>query len=940
MTLEQWSQRLLRHFESLAGSRASSGQQIFALEHSLNDTEIEELSSLLRAELEGDGPLSAHWLLWVIYASERGYAYAGDEYWPSFEAQTPRWEVDDRYKLARYFKKFRDAFGGVVPCGRWAEHFAIISWPITHAVLPRYLQRQFAKRLYELRHSLIALRAPTPGDVGRLLATNANHTSARFQVFLQQEVLAGQIALALLDIEPAIGEEIIYEPTLRRIISDLEKVRSARDWLRETRYVVKDRFKGIGDGRLGGIQGGRWRAAPTDLLIRPSIRLRHRGEGTWAVGLDIPSFQKVAALSASVRSFLMATRCRLNGANDVKPAGWLLSGNRRALLKRWPDVEKPLIQFEAPNNELDQLLEAECRLDRGPTWLFRIAGDGTAREIAGRIVRPGSRYVVVTTKEKPTLHTQMGYCRLDCVGIRAYRLEVPLYVPTEDVAWLSRLGLQVARTVRVWPGGLSARGWDGEGHGEWLTTEAPCFGIMHDHAVDEYVLRLDDGPEMAVKAGEQTMPVFVRIAPLPAGKHRLTVQARRSAMLEKTVATPAAEGFVQLHVREPAPWIPGTVSHTGLLATLDPHDADLDSLWKNEVSLSVQGPENHSVAVTVSLRDKDGRTILSKEIGGDMGLPVTRDEWSRTFSQFLEREEKVNAWRYLEAASGQLDIKGEELGEFSFRFEHDVLPLRWALRRDQENIAVRLVDDTGDETSRLQIRFFSMSRPFKAERVSPDEALFWRGVDPAGGLFYAKQGHHRDAVVVIPGRRMGGLQSLVVESDFRDVREGLVGVGYALRLYSRWREARVYGSLGNVRKEHLLEGFRDNLYERLCGRNWARVEAAFRNARDRPHALNILQGAVAPRWPGFATCLRREYLQMNDDYDRASQWYSDVTARYHVRSSQKLCDFALKLASQPDQLSDMEGKEPNEMLSAILRNPTILRGARLLAILRANGADL
>ena len=940
MTLEQWSQRLLRHFESLAGSRASSGRQIFALEHSLNDTEIEELSSLLRAELEGDGPLSAHWLLWVIYASERGYAYAGDEYWPSFEAQTPRWEVDDRYKLARYFKKFRDAFGGVVPCGRWAEHFTIISWPITHAVLPRYLQRQFAKRLYELRHSLIALRAPTPGDVGRLLATNANHTSARFQVFLQQEVLAGQIALALLDIEPAIGEEIIYEPTLRRIISDLEKVRSARDWLRETRYVVKDRFKGIGDGRLGGIQGGRWRAAPTDLLIRPSIRLRHRGEGTWAVGLDIPSFQKVAALSASVRSFLMATRCRLNGANDVKPAGWLLSGNRRALLKRWPDVEKPLIQFEAPNNELDQLLEAECRLDRGPTWLFRIAGDGTAREIAGRIVRPGSRYVVVTTKEKPTLHTQMGDCRLDCVGIRAYRLEVPLYVPTEDVAWLSRLGLQVARTVRVWPGGLSARGWDGEGHGEWLTTEAPCFGIMHDHAVDEYVLRLDDGPEMAVKAGEQTMPVFVRIAPLPAGKHRLTVQARRSAMLEKTVATPAAEGFVQLHVREPAPWIPGTVSHTGLLATLDPHDADLDSLWKNEVSLSVQGPENHSVAVTVSLRDKDGRTILSKEIGGDMGLPVTRDEWSRTFSQFLEREEKVNAWRYLEAASGQLDIKGEELGEFSFRFEHDVLPLRWALRRDQENIAVRLVDDTGDETSRLQIRFFSMSRPFKAERVSPDEALFWRGVDPAGGLFYAKQGHHRDAVVVIPGRRMGGLQSLVVESDFRDVREGLVGVGYALRLYSRWREARVYGSLGNVRKEHLLEGFRDNLYERLCGRNWARVEAAFRNARDRPHALNILQGAVAPRWPGFATCLRREYLQMNDDYDRASQWYSDVTARYHVRSSQKLCDFALKLASQPDQLSDMEGKEPNEMLSAILRNPTILRGARLLAILRANGADL
>ena len=59
MNLEQWSQRLMRHFESLAGSRASSRRQIFGLEHSLNDIEIKELSSLLRAQLEGDGPLSA-----------------------------------------------------------------------------------------------------------------------------------------------------------------------------------------------------------------------------------------------------------------------------------------------------------------------------------------------------------------------------------------------------------------------------------------------------------------------------------------------------------------------------------------------------------------------------------------------------------------------------------------------------------------------------------------------------------------------------------------------------------------------------------------------------------------------------------------------------------------------------------------------------------------
>ena len=48
----------------------------------------------------------------------------------------------------------------------WASHFNIIAWPVTHAILPRYLQRQFAKLLYELRFHLIRLSAFEPAMVG------------------------------------------------------------------------------------------------------------------------------------------------------------------------------------------------------------------------------------------------------------------------------------------------------------------------------------------------------------------------------------------------------------------------------------------------------------------------------------------------------------------------------------------------------------------------------------------------------------------------------------------------------------------------------------------------------------------------------------------------------------------------------------------------------
>src|SRR3712207_7713201 len=51
---------------------------------------------------------------------------------------------------------FKRQFAGATPSGRWAEHFSIIAWPITHAILPRDLQQQLARILYDLRHSFSA----------------------------------------------------------------------------------------------------------------------------------------------------------------------------------------------------------------------------------------------------------------------------------------------------------------------------------------------------------------------------------------------------------------------------------------------------------------------------------------------------------------------------------------------------------------------------------------------------------------------------------------------------------------------------------------------------------------------------------------------------------------------------------------------------------------
>ena len=63
---------------------------------------------------------------------------------------------------------------------------------------------------------------------------------------------------------------------------------------------------------------------------------------------------------------------------------------------------------------------------------------------------------------------------------------MPNHIPTEVTSQFRELGLNVVRTIRVWPAGLPGRGWDGEGGTEWLTTESPCLGIAPDHPLEGY----------------------------------------------------------------------------------------------------------------------------------------------------------------------------------------------------------------------------------------------------------------------------------------------------------------------------------------------------------------------------------------------------------------------------------------------------------------------
>lgn len=937
LPLEHWQDRLYRHFKSLSSLRAASGLPIFALEHGLTTEEVTEISSLLQAHASSGKRLSTYWLLWVVYATEIGYGYTGDEYWQSFEEQTPGWQFHHRNSLRNWFRKFQSTYHGVRPSGAWAENFPIIAWPITHAIVPKYLQYQFARALYQLRFHLAGLNTLGSLSVGRLLATHTYDATTRFEKFLQQQELTGRIVLGLLGEAPSDGQGPIYADALQRIITDLETVRSTRGWLKEARRTVIDRFKGIGKGAGPSVWGedssGRDRAVGHFRKpdIRPIILLRYSGAGKWAVAMEIPSFGSVAALNPGLRSFLKRTRCRLAGATDTKPAGWVLSGSRIGVLKSWPHATEPLVKFEKPHAVLNGLLQTDCLLSAGPVWLFRLGPDGRAREIRGHNVHPGAEYILVTTGEFASDSPLLTSCEVDCVGVRAVRISVPENLTGEETAQINVLGLEVARTVQVWPAGLPCRKWDGDGQSEWLTTESPRFGMVHDHPVTSYAVRLNDNTGLTVAAPDVGQPVFVELSPLPVGKHLLTVTAQRDASRTDASQQPTLDGFVELSVREPEPWSPGTPAHTGLIVMVDPHDADLDDFWANDIDLSIAGPESHSVTCTVSLEAGSGDQILYEKAGQALRLPVKSDAWRKRFAPLVQREEAV--WRYLEATTGSLHIDGGELGKYVLRFERDVLPVRWVTRLLHRKVFLRLIDDTGLETDQAKCQVFRMERPTQAEIPSVSNLL--EGISPPlpGGLFVARHGDHGADIVVSSGLAAGeGFQGLGINTDFSDIENGSTSVAVGLRILESWANARLVGIVADYRRTQITRDFLAAIYSKLCGSNWADAETAFRKNPNSRHCGDVLQRRVGKN-KSFNAVLRKDHAQLRDDVTQSSRWYADLTHRYGVCSDGTLCQFAVRLATEPHNLPSFYDTDLDSLTRKAASNPEILRGARFATLL-------
>ncbi|MGB9233877.1 MAG: hypothetical protein WCC04_05645 [Terriglobales bacterium] len=950
MTLNEWQKRLEDHFTILKQkhSSGSTAYPIFALEHDLGPSETQSLATALEEQIRYSSPSDQHWLVWVVYAAEIGYAYSGDEYWQTFAESTPGWaalpQVAAREWIRDAFKRFQRTFNGATPVGKWSQHFSIICWPITHAILPQDLQRQLAETLYEIRHMFDSDLLSSVEDLGRQIEANSWKASSRFRQFAQEHVLLGQIASALLLTEEERANSLILPSTLQRIAADLDRERRSREWLSSARnHAAIVKLKGLsrGWGTDREVSEDEESEGPRAQLLRlgiePTLLLRKTSGKEWEVRLNLPCLSPLLGRFPVFRDILSSQRCLVTGAKDRRPIAreTFLRGSKEVPLAKWPVTGEVLLQFETSCPELDYLLHTECLIRPGPRWVFKVGTDGIAREVKGHTVRPGCEYVIVE-------HWNSGHSldgsplALACEGVAALLLQVPDTISQIYREQLTELGLNPASVIRVWPAGLPPSQWDDEGEAEWINSSRVCIGMSADCELDGIILNLV-GPvseKLAIEKAAISGPLFIDLGTLHPGNYKLHVIS--------AAASGPTTGTLAVRIRESNRLESEPTPGTPFFYRLTPANPPLQRFWDGDAGLEIFGPEGVKVETELSLlkNTSDPLPLISRQLDG-LRLPVLAADFAERFNTAKQDTRLLNA--YEEANHCVVHIRTAEFGEYRLRLEREFSPIRWVMRFENQSYCLQLIE--ADETAGIRVFRCPFRVPDQMEVIPPSSFVKRCRLPEEGGLYVACAGDYRTSIIVPPVLHSFSDLAFTPLPLRRDRTE--TDLGQIIKSAEMWSQSRLSGNLlANQRRNTAVGHLKDAIIGLLCGDEWLECELRHRRMGTLPHSLEhmistkpyhaLVGGALVKQRSAFPYLSIREIAQI---VYRLSKNYLNVPvfslAREHGVSRQEwITELCVRLMYEPQEVSNWAGEDFMAGLHYVIGQPILVRATRFAVLLR------
>lgn len=927
LSLDEAQERLKDHFGALSAARKALGYPVYAIEHDFSEQERIAVRSELDAGLRSLRlPSPKHWLVWIAAAAEVGYAYDGDEYWQSFAAAFPSWRVYGNRELVRtWYNDFVRAYGGVRPQGAWAQQFPIIALPITHAIVPHYLQRLLIDHLTDCSGDLRALGDASAAEIGIVLRDRYYGGFRRFSRFLEETELTGRLILALRDEEIEEQTPRFSPPTFRRIVDDIEglpqtasKLRRVQRVLREARVAAQSNFH-----RGAPSAPGHAAAAPATRAAK--LFARREESGDWSLRLRVASFERELLANDGAMQDVDRGRVRFTDA----AAGWMPGAALRTYAKGFErlakalPIERPLLEIQGDNAKLGPVVSAATKLSGGPPYLLRCHID-TAHQIEGRHVRAGETYLWLTSAvptEEFTALFNPTPLRLELAGLVGVEFSTPSHFNKEHLAALTACGIGHAVTVRIESAGLSVRWSNAEAAQVWLDTEEPILRLAADFPVSEYIVDLD---QRRTRIPTTERSVFLSLGKLGVGRHVLEVGA----------ATPTPGLRIQSEhfefvVRPSETWTANSPTRAGLDLLTIPHAATIEDLVAGRASVEVRGPPTRLSEMRARLYANNGEEVRDDRLHRAR-LPIQVDQLRKAM-EMLARPEWSEAME--SAARIELRVSVDELGSAHLNFAHAVEPIRWKLERAETQWIARLIDE-GDNAPGIRVSMFEMSAPADPVPIAIDDALKGIALHPPGALLLARHNGLATAAVmsVVAGEGPMGIQDMLPgcgceggEDDPDDLRR-------LVRAYRLWTRAVLRGPWAQLRRAHVQRELRRAHVRVLAGDQWADQWSRYMDGEDLLDAIKDIREHV-----GFGPAVVRSKNLWTMQATEAASAFAELAERYRVEENKARSRDAALLAFDPDQLAWKTPTAAQEGSDQLVGKRALIKGAYLAAALRERG---
>jgi len=963
MSLDHWQEKIYDAFNLLDDFRSDTPNQnpIFALEHGLSASELDCLKADIRTHIANYEPYDRHWLPWVVYATEIGYTYDGQEYWQTFESNTSGWtrlRDRNRFWIRECFIEFQKKFNVAKPSGPWAEHFTNICWPIRHAILPHYLQHQLAKALFDLHLSFRSEHFQSPSVLGNFISTHCRTGTKRFRELLEDSALVGQFCMALLLHNNKISEELLLKETQIRIVADLSKEQKERSWLESAQMQAMVKYKGLHQNKVIGRGYGnreipdRIEEEPFRIDTKPKIFLYPmvKGEG-YAVKLELQDLRSFAECFRNYEPFIANNFCTINGTTGSPlPKGMFLRPGPHPVypLNRWPSSNETLIKYEDAPPELHSLLSMNNFIPAGEIHLFKISMDNIGYEIYEKNLRPNQKYVIVSMSPIERDGMVFKPFNLECEGVYSALVETPNEFTSDFENLVKKHGLRCVKSLRVWPVGIPTKDWDDEGYAVWLAGDHIRFAIQADYELEriEVTINDDDDPYLIDTPESNCEPILFDIPFLPPGNNQIEIKAipKYKSQNENIV------GYLTAIVIEPQVQDAKTLNQGSLKGFVYPENPSMEEIWTNDISIEIYGPVGQDIECKVRYLDsKTNAVIREKRISG-LKLPILSEQWRKNFAALINRDESMQE-AYDEAHSCELFFYAEEKGYFTISGERKFTPIRWAIHKSGNHMKLRYINDT--EIVNFKILRYEFATPDLFEdidKVENDQTVECE----KGGLFLIQGDDEiNDSIIMMPYLRKITLDNMMIlpklckSYNWGNIRQLII-------LYNYWERARVYGTLSDLWRKQVLKIILSTLCQIIGGKDWEIAEIKYLAKSDSDSLTKLKQcisekssdlsiGSIIER--DIKNIASKEILERKDYFENLfSKQIKNLVEIHHTdfRINRKtiirkaparlLPEFILRLSSVPNTLLAWNEEKYEQLIKYLKDNPMIFRAGRYMVL--------